>query len=166
MVSRTVWRRVALWACLLLPTATALGLVHPVPTAEASCAGPRLDLWQAGIRVVPHRMGEGVEEKRIFSIDRDLDVVVVGSNLTVHCHDIGSGCGASQDEVIRPLQDAVLVLRQDGREWQLAKVGEIGPDLKAEVSIALPSGVEPGAATLAIMDPHEDSGTRLDLELI
>jgi hypothetical protein len=110
--------------------------------------------------------GEGVEEKRIFSVDRDLDVVVVGTNLTVHCNHIGSGCGGpSQDEVIRPLRDAVLILTQDDREWQLAKVGEIGPDLKAEVTTGLPSSVEPGAATLAIVDPHEDGGTQLELEL-
>jgi hypothetical protein len=111
-------------------------------------------------------VGEGVEEKRIFSVDRDLDVVVVGTNLTVHGNHIGSGCGGpSQDEVIRPLRDAVLILTQDDREWQLAKVGEIGPDLKAEVTIELPSSVEPGAATFAIVDPHEDGGTQLELEV-
>jgi hypothetical protein len=154
---------------VLLIAVAGLGLVVPLP-AGASCAGPQLALEQGLESVVARRVGEAENERLLYDVTREQPLRIMGTNLTFDCRDTYSmnqgGCAAPNTEAAKPivpLQDAEVVLTQRGRSWNLADVGEIGPDLTAVLDVTIPRSVRSGAATLSVIDPAQDSGAQLDL---
>ena len=163
------WRLTAARTSALLIAAAGLGLVVPLP-ASASCAGPQLALEQGRESVVARRVGEAENERLLHDVAREQPLRITGTNLTFDCRDTYStkqgGCAAPEAEVadpIVPLQNAEIVLTQRGRSWNLADVGEIGPDLTVVLDVEIPRGVRPGPATLSMVDPAQDSGAQLHL---
>ena len=162
-------RHAAAMSWVLLVTALGLGLVAPV--AQASCAGPQVQLEQGGAPVEPRRVGEGEAERLIHDVVRGEPLRVLGSNLTFDCRDTYAtqqvGCGAPveppEPAPIAPMQDVRVVLTQGTRSWTLAALGPIGADLDARVEVELPRAVRPGPAVLALVEREARGGAELDL---
>jgi hypothetical protein len=129
-----------LWTLVLLAGAF---VFLPVGGAEASCAGPMLQVVEA--------FGEGPPTVRTGTT-----FAVAGRGFVEGCDDTGGGsvlgCSSDDGETETPLEDVALTIRQRGQSWDLGAedAGTADDDRLGKVSwqVSLPAGVEPGRATL------------------
>ena len=169
-VPRSRVRRAAVLACIVLTASTGLGLLAP-QTADASCAGPQVDLEQSGTAVPRQR--PNADSEPVYTVARDEPLRVLGSNMTYTCNDTGSfttpGCGPSvktPDEPIVPLDDVELRISQRGRTVVLGVADPSPADLTVVYDLQrLPSFLRPGPARLSWAPRGEEGGSQLDLLL-
>lgn len=160
---------VARLAAVLILSAAGLGLVALAP-ATASCAGPQVSLEQHGAPTSPRRVGDVEHEKLLYDVSGDKPLRVKGKNLTFSCQDTASstqrGCDApvrDPVEPIVPMERPEVVLAQHGHRWHLGSLGDVAPDLSAQIDVRLPRAVRAGPATLSVVEQASADGVTLDL---
>lgn len=116
-----------------------------VTPAQASCAGPVLDLGRPAR--LP-RTGEVTVTGRFF---------VDGCNDVGVCHGVLGCQSCDYGPPVKPLTDLTIQLHQRGRTWDLATADATGDSGRVSWTFRLPPAARRGAATLTVDGAYADA---------